>query len=236
MTNSMTNIMVRSFANSKASSRANRRTNRIAKRSTAFGLLLATLSVFYSQTLPAAVNPAAEMLVGHWVINEELSDNTDKQVEAAIKEAGGKVKRRWFAKAEDDFYRGGPAEQELYDRISYDDVLTISIDGVQCRFEYADNFIRVFYTDGRRRQSSANSFYSEGSEDFSLSRWESQNLVVEARPRDGGFTLENYSLSDDGNTLTITMQIEPLSFGAAINLVRVFNRASIASSHGISNR
>ncbi|MFT6400759.1 MAG: hypothetical protein ACJA2D_000064 [Pseudohongiellaceae bacterium] len=164
-----------------------------------------------------------------------MSDNTDKQVEAAIKEAGGKVKKRWFAKAEDDFYRGGPAEQELYDRISYDDVLTISIEGVQCRFEYADNFTRVFHTDGRKRQSSANSFYSEGGEDFSLSRWESQNLIVEARPRDGGFTLETYTLSDHGNTLTIAMQIEPLSFGAAINLVRVFNRASIASSNDGSN-
>ncbi|MFT6055780.1 MAG: hypothetical protein ACJAY7_001997 [Pseudohongiellaceae bacterium] len=207
----------------------------VPKLTLTFALLLATLSVFSSQMLFAAVNPEAEMLVGHWVINEELSDNTDKQVEAAIKEAGGKVKKRWFAKAEDDFYRGGPAEQELYDRISYDDVLTISIEGVQCRFEYADNFTRVFHTDGRKRQSSANSFYSEGGEDFSLSRWESQNLIVEARPRDGGFTLETYTLSDHGNTLTIAMQIEPLSFGAAINLVRVFNRASIASSNDGSN-
>jgi hypothetical protein len=219
MIKSMTNIMVRSIHIS------------VPKLTLTFALLLATLSVFSSQMLLAAVNPEAEMLVGHWVINEELSDNTDKQVEAAIKEAGGKVKKRWFAKAEDDFYRGGPAEQELYDRISYDDVLTISIEGVQCRFEYADNFTRVFHTDGRRRQSSANSFYSEGGEDFSLSRWESQKLIVEARPRDGGFTLETYSLSDHGNTLTIAMQIEPSSFGAAINLVRVFNRASIASSN-----
>ncbi|MFT6400888.1 MAG: hypothetical protein ACJA2D_000193, partial [Pseudohongiellaceae bacterium] len=85
----------------------------VPKLTLTFALLLATLSVFSSQMLFAAVNPEAEMLVGHWVINEELSDNTDKQVEAAIKEAGGKVKKRWFAKAEDDFYRGGPAEQEL---------------------------------------------------------------------------------------------------------------------------
>lgn len=199
-------------------------TNSTTKLTTIYGLLLATLGVFYGQMLLAAENPVADRLVGHWVINEALSDNTDKQVEAAIKEAGGKVKRRWFAKAEDDFYRGGPAEQELYDRISYDDVLTISIDGVQCSFEYADNFTRVFHTDGRRRQSSANSFYREGGEDFSLSYWDDQNLIVEARPRDGGFTLETYSLSDDGNTLTIDMQIEPSSFGAAINVVRVFNR------------
>jgi hypothetical protein len=224
MIKSMTNIVVRGIDTSAP------------KLTPVFGLLVATLSALYSQMLPAAVNPAAEMLVGHWVINEELSDNTDKQVEAAIKEAGGKVKKRWFAKAEDDFYRGGPDEQELYDRISYDDVLTISIEGVQCRFEYADNFTRVFHTDGRKRQSSANTFYSEGGADFSLSRWESQNLIVEARPRDGGFTLETYSLSDHGNTLTIAMQIEPSSFGAAINLVRVFNRASSASSNGSSNR
>jgi hypothetical protein len=188
-------------------------------------VFLAAASIFYSQILLAAENPTSEMLVGRWVINEDRSDNTDDQVEVAIKEGGGKVKRRWFAKRDDDFYRGGPAEQELYDRISYDDVLTISIDGVQCSFEYADSFTRIFYTDGRKRQSSANSFYSEGGEDFSLSYWENENLIVEARPRDGGFTLETYSLSDNGNTLTIAMQLEPLSFGAAINLVRVFNRS-----------
>lgn len=204
----------------------NSKTSSTSKLTTIYGLLLATLAVFYGQMLIAAENSVAEMLVGHWVINEELSDNTDKKVEAAIREGGGKVKRRWFAKAEDDFYRGGPAEQELYDRISYDDVLTISIDGVQCSFEYADNFTRIFHTDGRRRQSSANSFYREGGEDFSLSYWEDQNLIVEARPRDGGFTLETYTLSNDGNTLTITMQLEPFSFGAAINVVRVFNRDS----------
>lgn len=195
------------------------------KLNTLYGVLLAVASVFFSQILLATENPTSEMLVGHWVIDEDRSDNTDDQVEAAIKEGGGKVKRRWFAKKDDDFYRGGPAEQELYDRISYDDVLTISIDGVQCSFEYADNFTRIFYTDGRKRQSSANSFYSEGGEDFSLSYWENKKLIVEARPRDGGFTLESYSLSDSGNTLTIAMQLEPSSFGAAINLVRVFNRS-----------
>ena len=30
---------------------------------------------------------------GTWVVNEELSDDTDKQVEKAIKAAGGKVTR-----------------------------------------------------------------------------------------------------------------------------------------------
>ena len=100
------------------------------KLNTLYGVLLAVASVFFSQILLATENPTSEMLVGHWVIDEDRSDNTDDQVEAAIKEGGGKVKRRWFAKKDDDFYRGGPAEQELYDRISYDDVLTISIDGV----------------------------------------------------------------------------------------------------------
>lgn len=178
-----------------------------------------------SAAFAADENLTAQLLVGSWVINDELSDNTDDQVEAAIKEAGGKVRRRWFSKREEDFYRGGPAEQELYDRVSYDDVLTISIDGVECTFEYADNYTRVFHSDGRRRQSSANSFYREGSEDFSLSHWEGDKLIVEARPRDGGFTLETYSLSEDGNQLTIEMQLEPDSFGAAISLVRIFNRA-----------
>ncbi len=172
----------------------------------------------------AQTNPLADQLVGRWEINDELSDNTDEQVEAAIKAGGGKVKRRWFASRDDDFYRGGPPEQELYDRISYDDELSIANSGVEFRFEYADAYVRVFHSDGRRRQSSANDFYAEGGVDFSLANWDGNKLVVEARPRDGGFTIETYSVSKDGQQLTIEMLIQPQSFREPINLTRVFSR------------
>lgn len=161
---------------------------------------------------------------GSWVINDELSDVTDDAVEDAIREAGGKVKRRFLRRRPEDFYRGGPAEQELYDRISYDDVLTIRIDEPELRFEYADNFVRLFHSDGRRRRTTANSFYEEGGSDFSFANWRDEQLIVEARPRDGGFTLETYSLIDGGRRLRIDMLLEPDAFGAAIELVRVFDR------------
>ena len=163
---------------------------------------------------------------GSWVINESLSDNTDDAVEAAIKKAGGKVERRFLRKRPEDFYRGGPAEQELYDRISYDDVLFIKIDEPELRFEYADNFVRLFHSDGRRRRTTANSFYEEGAEDFSFANWNGDTLIVEARPRDGGFTLETYTLIENGARLRIEMLIEPDAFGAAIELVRVFDRVA----------
>jgi len=163
---------------------------------------------------------------GSWVINESLSDNTDDAVEAAIKKAGGKVKRRFLRKRPEDFYRGGPAEQELYDRISYDDVLFIAIDEPELRFEYADNFVRLFHSDGRRRRTTANSFYEEGADDFSFANWNGDTLIVEARPRDGGFTLETYTLIENGARLRIEMLIEPDAFGAAIELVRVFDRVA----------
>lgn len=161
---------------------------------------------------------------GSWVINDELSDVTDDAVEDAIREAGGKVKRRFLRRRPEDFYRGGPAEQELYDRISYDDVLTIRIDEPELRFEYADNYVRLFHSDGRRRRTTANSFYEEGGSDFSFANWRDEQLIVEARPRDGGFTLETYSLIDGGRRLRIDMLLEPDAFGAAIELVRVFDR------------
>ncbi|MSR10987.1 MAG: hypothetical protein EXR84_04210 [Gammaproteobacteria bacterium] len=166
---------------------------------------------------------AESAIVGSWVVNEKLSDNTDDQVEAAIKEAGGKGSRGWFNR-EEEFYRGGPAEQELYDRISYDKVLTIEYGSPEFRFQYADNFTRVFHTDGRRRQSAANSFFTGGGEDFSFANWNGDKLIVEARPRDGGFTLETYSLQANGQQLRVEMVIEPDGFGAAINLVRVYDR------------
>lgn len=166
-----------------------------------------------------------DKLVGNWVINEELSDNSDDQVEIAIKEGGGKVSRSFFKRRPEDFYRGGPPEQELYDRLSYDDVLTIAYDEPEFRFIYADNFVRVFHSDGRRRRSTANDFYAEGGEDFSFANWEENALVVEARPRDGGYTLETYTLQAEGNQLRVEMVIEPDSFRATINLVRIYDRA-----------
>jgi hypothetical protein len=186
--------------------------------------LLCALAALAPVSLLGQDNPLAAQLVGNWVIDEDLSDNTDEQVENAIKAGGGKVKRRWFAKADDDYYRGGPPEQELYDRISYDDELSISNAGVEFKFEYSDAYVRVFHSDGRRRQSSANDFYSEGGVDFSLANFDGGKLVVEARPRDGGFTLETYSISSDGMQLTIDMLIQPQSFREPINLTRVFSR------------
>lgn len=166
-----------------------------------------------------------DKIVGSWVINDELSDNSDDQVEVAIKEGGGKISRSFFKRRPEDFYRGGPPEQELYDRLSYDDVLTIAYDDPEVRFSYADNYVRVFHTDGRRRRSTANDFYAEGSEDFSFANWEENALTVEARPRDGGFTLETYTLQAEGNQLRVEMVIEPDSFRATINLVRIYDRA-----------
>ena len=181
--------------------------------------------------LMASNNHAADALdvrtaiIGSWIVNDDLSDKTDDKVEAAIKESGGKPSKGFFDR-EDDFYRGGPAEQELYDRISYDKVLTISYENPEFRFEYADDFIRVFYTDGRTRQTNANSFFAEGGEDFSFGNWDADRLIVEARPRDGGFTLETYTLQANGTQLRVEMVIEPNNLGAAVNLVRIYDRSN----------
>ncbi len=164
-------------------------------------------------------------IIGSWIVNEDLSDKTDDKVEAAIKEAGGKPSKGFFDR-EDDFYRGGPAEQELYDRVSYDKVLTIAYENPEFRFQYADNFIRVFHTDGRTRQTTANSFFVAGGDDFSFGNWDGDRLIVEARPRDGGFTLETYTLQENGTQLRVEMVIEPNNFGAAIILVRIYDRAN----------
>lgn len=201
--------------------------NRITLGVFAFLFTLASsISSAQSSQQGAAPSQLHQIFAGNWVINEELSDNTDDQVEEAIKEGGGKVSRRWFSKREEDFYRGGPQEQELYDRISYDDVLSIVLNEPELRFTYADDYRRVFHTDGRRRRTTANSFYADGDADFSFGNWEGEALIVEARPRDGGFTLETYSLEEEGNRLRVVMVIEPNSFRAAINLTRVYDRAN----------
>ncbi len=183
-------------------------------------LILATASLW----LNAQTSEIALSLQGSWIINDELSDNTDDQVEEAIEAGGGKGGRGFFNRQE-DFYRGGPPEHELYDRISYDDVLHIEFNEPEFRFTYEDNFVRVFHTDGRRRRASANSFYTEGGEDWSSGLFEGGGLVVEGRPRDGGFTIETYSLEQNGTRLRIEMTIQPDSFREPIELTRIFDRA-----------
>jgi hypothetical protein len=191
-----------------------------------FTVFLAGAQQSQSQSADAENNP---LMVGDWVFNEDLSDNSDDQVEEAIKDGGGKVPRRFFKKRPEDFYRGGPPEQELYDRISYDDVLRIEYTDPEFTFTYADNYQRILHTDGRRRSTTANSFYAEGGEDFSFGNWDAAALVVEARPRDGGFTLETYTLEEGGTRLRVEMTIEPESFRGAISLTRVYDRAGISS-------
>jgi hypothetical protein len=118
-------------------------------------LVLPALLIVSQALLGQDSSPDIQALItGHWVINDELSQNTDARVEIAIKEAGGRIQRRGlFGRREEDRYRGGPADQELYDRVSYDDVLTIAHDTPELVFEYADGFRRVFFTDCRSRST-----------------------------------------------------------------------------------
>ena len=176
-----------------------------------------------SLTFPAAQENMGSQMVGEWIINDDLSDNTDDQVEEAI-EAGGGDGGRGFFNRQEDFYRGGPPEHELYDRISYDDILTIEYSAPEFRFIYEDNYFRIFHTDGRRRRTTANDFFEGGGTDWSEGNFENEALVVEARPRDGGFATEIYTLENDGNRLRIEMLIQPLSFREPIELVRYFDR------------
>ncbi len=163
-------------------------------------------------------------LEGTWIANLELSDDPDLAVETAIKAAGGKVERRWFGKAERGRYRGGPAEHELYDRLSYDNTLRIALDEPEVWMGYEDGFERVFHTDGRSQSVGASQHYEEGEQDFSLAAWEGEVLAVEGRPRDGGFTLETYTLEEGGQRLRVELEIRPRSFGATIRMVRIYNR------------
>ncbi len=178
-------------------------------------LLAPVLSVVRAQEHP---------LEGTWIANLELSDDPDLAVETAIKAAGGKVERRWFGKGERGRYRGGPAEHELYDRLSYDNTLRIALDEPEVWMGYEDGFERVFHTDGRSQSVGASQHYEEGEQDFSLAAWEGEVLAVEGRPRDGGFTLETYTLEEGGQRLRVGLEIRPRSFGATIRMVRIYDR------------
>ncbi|HWK53272.1 MAG TPA: hypothetical protein VNR18_02810 [Hyphomicrobiales bacterium] len=158
---------------------------------------------------------------GAWVINDSLSDNTDKQVEAALRAAGVKIQRKLFDRRQDR-YRGGPEDQELYDRISYDKVLNIRLEDGTYDFTYADDYVRPVYTDDRSRSISLNALDSV--QDFSFAHWEGEVLEVEARPRDGGFANESYRLLNGGAQLEVRLYIRPRTFEAPIRIKRVYDR------------
>jgi hypothetical protein len=160
-------------------------------------------------------------MAGTWQFNEDLSDETDDKVEKALRAMGEKARRGWFERR-DDVYRGGPAEQELYDRLSYDKLLEIDLSGDVYHFTYAGEFERPIYTDNRSRAVSLNQLAEV--EDFSMGHWENGKLLVEARPRDGGFAEETYTLINGGTQLEVELYIQPRGFDEAIEIKRVFDR------------
>jgi hypothetical protein len=161
-------------------------------------------------------------ITGAWTINEQLSDSSDKRVEASLRAAGEKVQGGGWFNRNKERYRGGPVEQELYDRMSYDMVLAISLDADTYQFTYADDFSRPVYTDNRSRSVSLSGL--DSLKDFSLGHWEGEVFKVEAHPRDGGYAEESYRLLNGGTQLQVDLYILPRGFREPITIKRVYDR------------
>jgi len=183
--------------------------------------LLSSLALLPVGSLLAQTQDTA--LAGSWLFNESLSENTDRKVEAALRASGEKVQRRLFDRTKDR-YRGGPADHELYDRISYDRELHISLGEEVYQFSYSDAYTRPVYLDNRSRSVSLTGL--DQVEDFSMAHWENGRLLVEGRARDGGFAEETYTLLNNGAQLQVDLYIQPRSFRAPIELRRIYDRAA----------
>ncbi|MGV3592950.1 MAG: hypothetical protein ACO1PZ_14780, partial [Gammaproteobacteria bacterium] len=169
-------------------------------QSNPYRVLLAAFTLLMASTLfiqPAAAQDSTPLpaLAGTWVFNAKQSDSTDDKVEEALRKMGQRARRGWFERR-DDVYRGGPADQELYDRISYDKLLEIEPGSDEYLFTYAGEYQRPIYLDNRSRAVSLTQLDSV--EDFSMGHVENGKLLVEARPRDGGFAEETYTLLNNG--------------------------------------
>lgn len=184
----------------------------------------AVLLLFVVAASAQDAGPQQSDLNGAWVINEKLSDDTDRQIEKAVREAGGKIDsggRRGKGR-----YKGGPVEQELYDHLAYDNKLVIRRTDPEFRFSYDAGFTRVFHSDGRPRVVSASGSQSGDRADFSFASWDGATLRVESRPRDGGWTAEVYKLEPGGQQLRVELQLKPLTFIAPVQILRVYDRRS----------
>ncbi len=179
------------------------------------GVLLLLLNSAATATLADGV----AAFNGHWVINEELSDDPDKQVERAIKQGGGKVPRGKKTKGR---YRGGPPTQKLYDHLSYDEELNFHYAQPEFRLVYEQDFERVFYSDGRLQVISTKTLANRT--DYSFAGWEGEVLYVESKPMDSGYIMETYRLINNGSQLQVQLQLEPATFAAPIKIRRVYDR------------
>lgn len=167
------------------------------------------------QSVPADIS-------GTWVINLEESDDPDRLVEKAIRSVGGRA--RTEGKKGRGRYKGGPEEQEIFDHLLYDETLRITQDGTEIHIVYLEGFERRFYTDGRGRTVSASGSSSGDGQDFSFGGWSGNTLNVEAKPRDGGWTRESYTLDPAQNRLHVTLTLKPLLFPVEVVANLVYDR------------
>jgi hypothetical protein len=181
-----------------------------------FGLLLSPQWV-WSQTAP--VDPR---ISGAWVLNIKESDDPDKKVERAIRDVGGRPDAD--GKSGRGRYKGGPKEQEIYDHLIYDETLNVTQSGPEIRMEYADGFARSFFTDGRGRTVSASGSASGDTGDFAFGAWAGNILNVEAKPRDGGWTQESYTVDPETGKLHVALKLKPLLFPAVVEAQLVYDR------------
>ena len=156
---------------------------------------------------------------GSWVLNEELSDDPDKQVERAIKKGGGKVPR---GKKEKGRYRGGPVTQRLYDHLSYDEKFHFDYQQPEFKLRYEQEFERVFYSDNRKQVISTKSLTERT--DYSFAGWEGEVLYVESKPMDSGYIMETYTLINQGSQLQVDLHLEPSTFAVPIKMRRIYDR------------
>lgn len=173
-------------------------------------------------TVKADSPPAQADFDGEWVINEEMSDDTDRQVERAILAGGGRLPK--VAKQGRERYRGGPEEHALYDHVSYDMTLQFDYSDPKFHFVYDKGFERIFYSDNRGRTVSASGTSKGDGQDFSFASWDNNRLIVESRVRDGGWIFETFTLEADGNQLRVVMELKPSSFAEPIRLTRIYDR------------
>ena len=188
-----------------------------------FSLRLIILAV---TLLPVHQLHAEVGLEGEWIINYELSDDTDAGVEKAIRDAGGRPSGG--NRGSKERYRGGPEDQQLYDHISYDTKLQFDYEEPRFRLVYNDGFERIFYSDGRGRVASASGASSGDRNDYSFASWDGDRLLVESRPLDGGRITETFMLEEGGNRLRVELELQPLSFRVPIYLIRIYDRVNIA--------
>jgi hypothetical protein len=204
------------------------------------------LFVTFSLLQPLAALAQSLSLTGRWILNAEISTNAADELKGIRKSKRKKHRDPPPANSSDptsatqERYWQHANEGQQWQRsreLAHAGPIQRLLESANLEIVPSENGYLFIYADGYERQVAPNPggrvFTASGQEivesqiGFTLAYVKEPMLFLETRIKEGGQLLEQVSLSDDGNTLTIHIEIDRRDWKWVAKVERVYNRAPL---------